>query len=170
MGKHPNRWVSQATLPSHLPVGFHRLFTVKPTFTFKDQSSQHMGLSDCTQSSHLTAGFIRLSSQRLLKRSNTTRHSQANRWVYQPTSQAIFLVGFIRLLRQWAGRTVKLVSSSTELRTPSQDLYGLAFPTTYTPNTRKCPLLYSTVPQATPSLPMLFRMCIASLPATLILS
>ena len=39
----------------------------------------------------------------------------------------------------------------------------------YTPNTRKFPLLYSIVPQATPSLPVLFKMCIAGLLATLIL-
>ena len=51
-----NRWVSQGTQPIHLTFGFHRLFTVKPTFTFKDQSSQHMGLSDYSQSIHLTTG------------------------------------------------------------------------------------------------------------------
>ena len=37
----------------------------------------------------------------------------------------------------------------------------------YTPNIRKCPLLYSTVPRDTPSLPVLFRMSRAGSPATL---
>ena len=35
-------------------------------------------------------------------------------------------VGFIRLLRQWKGRIAKLVSSTTELWTPSLDLSSLA--------------------------------------------
>ena len=39
----------------------------------------------------------------------------------------------------------------------------------YTPNTRKCPLLYSTVPRDTPSLPVLFRMCRSGSPTTHIL-
>ena len=34
-GKTFHKWVSQATQPSHLIVGFHRLFTVKPTFTLR---------------------------------------------------------------------------------------------------------------------------------------
>ena len=44
------------------------------------------------------------------------------------TAKTTFAVGFIRLLRQWAGRTAKLVSSSTELRTPSQGLSNLDSP------------------------------------------
>ena len=106
----------------------------KPTLTFKDQSSQHMGLLECTQSSHLSAGFIRitrqtiLSNQMLHTKSNTIRHIQDNRWVYEATIQAIFPVGFIRILRKLEGRNTKLVSSSTELRTPSQDLSVLASP------------------------------------------
>ena len=112
----------------HFTVGFHRLFTVKPTFTFKDQSSKHMGLSNYTQSSHLTVGFITFFSQTLLIRSKSTRHIQANIWVYQATNQAILPVEFIRPLRQWERRTAKIVSSSIELITPSQNLYGLASP------------------------------------------
>ena len=85
-----------------------------------------MGLSNYTESIHLTARFIRLSSQRLLTRSNTTRHDQAIKWVYQATSQAIFPFGFVRILRKCVGITANIVSSSTELRTPSQDLSVLA--------------------------------------------
>ena len=115
-------------------------------------------------------GFIRLSNQRLHTRSTTTRHIQANRRVYQTVHiQSIFPIGFIRLPRKWEGRTTKLVRSSAELRTPSQDLSGLDFPNAYTPNTRKCPFLCSKVPQAKPSLVVLLRMCIAGLPSTLIL-
>ena len=93
-----------------------------------------MGLSGCNSANkQYTVGFIRVNSQANTHikdqpsntRPNTTRHNQANIWVYQAISQAILQVGFVRLLRQWTRRAAKLVSSSIELRTPSQDLCGL---------------------------------------------
>ena len=122
-------WVYQDNQPSQLTVWYIRLNTVKLTFTLR-------------------------TNQGLFTRPNTIRHSQANACVYQAASQAILQVGFIRLLRQWTGRTAKLVSSSTKLRTPSQDLSSLDFHNTYTPNTRKYSLLCYTTPQAIPSLPV----------------
>ena len=82
----------------------------------------------------------------------TSRHSRPMHcWVYQATQPSQYTIGFImlpnqaniplgllgcqqsqsmfrfiRLLRQWTGRIAKLVSSFTELRTPPQDLSGLA--------------------------------------------
>ena len=53
--------------------------------------------------------------------------------------------------------TAKLVSSILDLWTPTMDLAWLL--NIYRPNTRKHPLLYYTVPQAMPSLPVLFRVC-----------
>ena len=68
------------------------------------QAISLLGLSGYLTKLTFIVGFIRLSSQRLLTRSNTTRHNQANRWVYQATSQSIFPVGFIKLPRSWKGR------------------------------------------------------------------
>ena len=63
-------FIGHSAKPSHSWV--HKLSIVNPTFTFKDQSSQHMGLSNCTQSSHLIVGFIKLPSQ-----------ANIHNWVYQ---------------------------------------------------------------------------------------
>ena len=63
-----------------------------------------------------------------MAKTNSTRHDQANIWVYNAINQDIFPIGFIRLLRQSAGITAKLVSSSTKLRTPSQDLSSMDSP------------------------------------------
>ena len=49
-------------------------------------------------------------------------HSQKNIKVHPSQST----IGFIRLLRQWKERIAKLVSSTTELWTPTQDLSSLA--------------------------------------------
>ena len=147
-----NIWVSQATQPSHQIVGFHILFTINPTFTLRtiqanrlvyetihSQSISLFSLSGYLSKSAFIVGFIRLSSQRLLTRSNATRHSQVSRWVYQATIKAIFLVGFIKLLRKLAGRTTNLVSSYIELRRPSQYLSGLASPLPTHPTQRSVP-------------------------------
>ena len=53
--------------------------------------------------------------------------------------------------------TSKLVRSTLELWTPTPDLAWLL--KNYTPNTRKHSLLCYTVPQAMPSLPVLFKVC-----------
>ena len=109
-GKQTNRWVSMATQPSHLIVGFHILFTVKTTFPLStsqsniwvyqivhSQSISLLGLSGYLAKLVFTVGFIRLSSQRLLTNSNTTRNNQANRWFYRATSQdAYFQLGLSR--------------------------------------------------------------------------
>ena len=65
-------------------------------------------------------------------------------WVYQATKEMERL-------------TTNLVSSSTELWTPTPNLSWIL--NIYPPNTRKHPLLCYTVPQAMPSLPVLFRVC-----------
>ena len=54
-------------------------------------------------------------------------------------------VGFLKLLRQWKGRIVGLVSSTIELWTPTLDLSSLASHNSYTLNTRKYYLHYYTV-------------------------
>ena len=56
------------------------------------------------------------------KGNNRLMHSQIHTKV-QPSQSK---VGFIKLLRQWKGCISKLVSSTTELWTPAQDLSSLA--------------------------------------------
>ena len=65
-------------------------------------------------------------------------------WVYQAT-------------REVEGWIAKLLISIIKLWTPAPDLAWLL--NIYTPITRKHPLLYYTVPQAMPSIPVLFRVC-----------
>ena len=72
------------------------------------------------------------------------RHSQANRWVYQDTKEVERL-------------TAKVVSSIREIWTPTLDLALIL--NIFTPNIRKHPLLCYIVPQAMPSLLVLFRVC-----------
>ena len=123
----------------------------------------------------------------------TTRHIQANySWVYQAAQQSQYTNGFIRLpnqaniqlglsgchpsqstfgfirtLRKWKGRMAKLVAHSRTRDTSTRSIW-LGIHNTYTPNTRKYPLLCSTVPWAMHSFPVLFRVCIGYLLATLI--
>ena len=74
-----------------------------------------------------------------------SKFSQAKQsWVYQDGKEQERL-------------TAKLVSSSMELWTPTPNLSWLL--NIYSPNTRKHPFLYYTVPWAMPFLPMLFRVC-----------
>ena len=97
-----NRWVSQATQPSHLTVGFHRLsrqqaktllgftgYTAKPANSWvsqtqanihtKDQPIQQMGFTGYTAKPSFTVGFHRLSSQGLHAwPKEHIKHSQAN--------------------------------------------------------------------------------------------
>ena len=67
-----------------------------------------------------------------------------HKWVYQAANEMDRL-------------TAKLVSSSTELWTLAPNLAWLL--NIYPPNTRKHPLLCYTVPQAMPSLLVLFKVC-----------
>ena len=66
-------------------------------------------------------------------------------------------VGFLRLLRQWEGRIAKLVSSTTELWTPTQ-IYPAWHSTIPThPTQGSIPFTATQFLQAIPSLPMLFK-------------
>ena len=129
-----------------------------------------------------TVGFIRLSNQESHMAKCTTRHSQANyqlglsgfsskpisNWVYKAAQPSQYTIGFIRLsanpisfgfiklIRQWKGRMAKLLAHSRSRDTSTRSIWH-DIHNTYTPNTRKHPLLCSIVPQAIPSLPVLFR-------------
>ena len=144
-----------------------------------------------SQSSQLTIGFIRLSSQGSHMAKCTTRHNQSNySWVYQASQPSQYMIGFIRLpsqasitlglsgchpsqfafgfirlLRQWKGRMAKLGVHSIARDTSTRSIWP-GIHNTYTPNTRKHPLLCYTVPWDMPSLSMLFRVCITCLLAS----
>ena len=73
------------------------------------------------------------------------------------------------MLRQWKGIMGKLVAYSGARDTSTISIYP-GIHNTNTPNIGKHPLLYYIVPQAIPSLPVLFRLCIEDLPTTLMFS
>jgi hypothetical protein len=91
------------------------------------------------------------------RKKGTTNSHIAKIHQNQPSQSA---VGFIRLLGDGKGRIAKLVSSTTELWVPLQDLSSLVPHNAYTPDSRKYSLHYYTVPQAIPSNSVLFKVCI----------
>ena len=117
----------------------------------------HSWVYQAAQPSQYLIGFIKLPSQ---------ANIQLGLSDCKP-SQSTFV--FIRLLRQWKGRMAKLVAHSRARDTSTRSIWS-GIHNTYTPNTRKHPLLCSTVPRVVPSLPLLFRACTEDLPATLTLS
>ena len=110
----------------------------------------------------------RLSSQGLHTRQNAQQDKAKPRsnWVNRTQGQAN-IPWVYRLLRQWKGKMTKLVAHSRSRDTSTRSIWP-GIHNTYTPNTRKNPLLCSTVPWAMHSFPVLFRVCIGYLLATLI--
>ena len=79
----------------------------------------------------------------------TAKPSHIKNQSNQPT------VGFLRLLRQWKGRIAKLVSSTTELWTPTQDM---AWPPQFLHHPTQGSILFvaTQLTQAIPSLLVFF--------------
>ena len=91
------------------------------------------------------------------------KKTNPSRFVYEVPSYT----RFIKLLRKCKGRMAKLVAHSRAKDTSIRSIC-LGIHNTCTPNTRKHPLLCYTVPQYMPFLLVLFRLCRADSPSTLI--
>ena len=117
---------------------------VKPTFSWVSQTAKET-------TKHM--GFI----------GYTTKPSHIKNQSNQP------IVGFLILLRKWKGRISKLVSSTTEPWTPTQDL---AWPPQYLhhPTQGSIPFTATQFPQVVPSLIILFEVCKKGFPTPLYMS
>ena len=130
-------WVSQATQPSqHSQLGLSSCLAKGHTWSNAPQETSKPTTSwvyHTAQPSQYPIGFIRMPIQANIPLGLSG---------CQP-SQSTF--GFIRMLRQWKGRMDKLVAHSRARDTFKISIWPSIY-NTYTPNTRKYPLLCSTVP------------------------